>query len=225
MPDNDHQSLATGFMQILVWLTVLGAVGLVGGNIVGSIVVPGHDFVADTVSDLAAGRYEIIQDVSLYGFATSLFALALAAAHVHNGTTSWSILTFTLAFLAVCVVIIGARNEYGDGDSAGIVIHIYIVYALGLLFSVVFAIAGLRGGRIADFIVPVSWVCFVLWITGAPIFFFLPTEWDGLWERGLGVVSVVWAITFALGLGKYCQQRAGRTGYCCLYPRGVGAST
>ena len=209
MSDADHQYLAPGFIRSLIWITILGAVGLVGGNVVGSIVVPGHDFVADTVSDLAAGRYEIIQDVSLYGFAGALTALALAAAHVHNGVTSWSLLTFCLVLLALCVVVIGARNEYGDSDNEGIVIHIYIVYALGALFAAAFLLMAREGGRIADFMVPLSWTCLALWVVGAPVFFMLPTEWDGLWERGLGVISTVWAIGFALALRQFARANHG----------------
>lgn len=198
-------------MTTLVWLTILGAIGLVGGNIAGSIVVPNHDFVADTVSDLAAGRYEIIQDVSLYGFAISLISLGLASAHVHNGITRWSIMTFGLVLLALCVVIIGARNEYGDGDNDGIVIHIYIVYALGILFTAVFALMALEGGRIAGYLSTVSWWCLALWVVGAPIFFIMPTGWDGLWERGLGVICVVWAIVYAVALRQFARDHRGET--------------
>ncbi len=206
MPSSGHQYLAPGFLRCLVWVTALGAVGLVGGNIVGSYVVPGHDWVADTVSDLAAGKYEIIQDVSLYGFAASLTALGLACAHLHNGVAKWSLLTFCLVLLALCVVIIGARNEYGDGDSEGIVIHIYVVYAIGVLFAAAFTLTALEGGRIAGFMVPLSWVCLVLWAIGAPIFFTLPTAWDGVWERGLGVITVVWALGFALALRQFARD-------------------
>ncbi len=211
MPNANHQYLAPGFMRTLIWITVLGAIGLIGGNIVGSIVVPGHDFVADTVSDLAAGRYEIIQDVSLYGFAASLTALSLACAHLHNGVTRWSLLTFALILLALCVVIIGARNEYGDGDNEGIVVHIYIVYALGALFAAVFLLMALEGGRIAAFMPALSWGCLVLWGLGAPIFFLLPTEWDGLWERGLGVITVVWALGYANALHLFARAHRDET--------------
>ena len=211
MTQANHQYLAPGFMHTLVWLTIIGSIGLVGGNILGSMVVPNHDFVADTVSDLAAGRYEIIQDVSLYGFAISLFALGLASSHVHNGVTRWSLLTFALVLLALCVVIIGARNEYGDGDNEGIVIHIYIVYALGILFTAVFALMALEGKRIAGFLSTVSWVCLALWSIAAPIFFILPTEWDGLWERGLGVIAVVWAIAYAMALRQFAHENRDDT--------------
>ena len=206
METAEHQYLAPGFTRSLSWLAILGAIGLVVGNIVGSIVVPNHDFVADTVSDLAAGRYEIIQDVSLYGFAIALVALGLASAHLHNGAPQWSFLTFCLVVLALCVVIIGARNEYGDGDSDGVVIHIYVVYALGILFAAVFALMGMQGGRVAEFLVPLSFVCLAIWAIAAPIFFILPTEWDGIWERGLGVVTVAWTIGYGLALRRFALR-------------------
>ncbi|KIN70735.1 putative membrane protein [Sulfitobacter noctilucae] len=208
MLSSDHQNLAPGFLNSLVWIIFLGAIGLIGGNIIGSIVVPDHDWVADTVSDLAAGRYEIIQDISLYGFAATLTALALACAHLHNGSARWSLLTFALVLLALCVVIIGARNEYGDGDNDGIVIHIYVVYALGILFAAAFALMAVEGARIAPFMVPLSWVCLILWAIGAPVFFMLSTAFDGAWERGLGVITVVWALGFAFALRQFARKNS-----------------
>ena len=206
MTNASPEIVAPGFIGWMVWIAVLGALSLLLGNLVGSIVVPGHDFVADTVSDLAAGKYEIIQDVALYGFAASLMALALGAAVLHDGQTKWSLLIGALALLAACVVIIGARNEYGDNDSDGVVIHIYVVYVIGALFAACFLIGGLAGSRIAGFFAPLSWLCLVLWAVGAPVFFFLPTEWDGLWERGLGVICVVWVIGFAWAMRHRSQQ-------------------
>jgi len=207
MPNATHQYLASGFLQTLCGIAVLGSIGLIGGNIVGSIVVPGHDFVADTVSDLAAGRYEIIQDLALYGFAGALTALSLACAHLHNGNKRWSALTFALVLLALCVVVIGARNEYGDSDNEGIVVHIYVVYALGLLFAAAFALMALEKGRFGSRLRIISWTCFAIWAVAAPIFFFLPTEWDGLWERGLGVIAVIWTISVAVTLHRFAKAR------------------
>ena len=209
MSDAAPEYLAPGFIGLMVWIAILGSISLILGNLVGSVVVPGHDFVADTVSDLAAGKYEIIQDVALYGFAAALMALALVATIFHNGDRRWSILIFALALLSACVIIIGARNEYGDNDSEGFVIHIYVVYVLGVLFATTFLITGLSGARFAPFLQPLSWGCLALWAVGAPIFFFLPTEWDGLWERGLGVICVTWTIGFAWALRHRCRETHG----------------
>lgn len=185
-------------------VAILGTIALIVGNIVGSIVVPGHDWVADTVSDLAAGRYEIIQDVSLYGFAAALLALSHAAAHLHLGGKAWNGVILGLVLLALCVVVIAARNEYGDGDNEGIVVHIYVVYALGALFAAVFVMAGFSGARLG--LTTMSRICAILWCLGAPVFFVLPTEWDGAYERGLGAITATWVAFFGWQLVRLSRQ-------------------
>lgn len=176
---------------------MLGSLALVAGNVVGSMVVPGHDWVADTVSDLAAGKYEFIQDVSLYGYAAALLACAIGAAHYHLGTGRWSVGILCLTLLALMVVIIGARNEYGDGDEEGIVLHIYFVYVLGALFAAAPFLMARGMGREARSFRWIALTCGALWALAAPIFFFLPTGWDGAWERGLGLITVVWIVSLS----------------------------
>lgn len=179
---------------------MIGAVGtliLIGGNVLGSMLVPNHDWVADTVSDLAAGRYEIIQDVALYAYASALVALAIGAAHVHLDGDRWNASIASLCILALLVVVIGARNEYGDGDNEGVVIHIYLVYGLGVFFTLLFFCAAKGMGEVSRSYRRLSIVCGVLWVLGAPIFFLLPTGFDGAWERGLGLITAAWALGFA----------------------------
>lgn len=192
-----HRRLSPTFLVLLAWLSLFGGISLIAGNVVGSMVVPDHDWVADTVSDLAAGRYEIIQDVALYGFAGTLAALSLGCAHLHGGGWKWTSLTVALMVLAVCVVIIGARNEYGDGDNEGIVIHIYIVYLMGVLFVAAFALAARIFMDTASKFAKISWCCAAVWALGAPVFFLMSTAYDGAWERGLGIVSIIWTTAFA----------------------------
>ncbi|WP_227267692.1 DUF998 domain-containing protein [Roseobacter weihaiensis] len=196
MQIDDHQP-DKHLLNAAAWIAGIGTLCLLLGNVVGSIVVPDHDWVADTVSDLAAGRYEIIQDVALYGYAASLIACAIAAAHLHLDGTRWNVGIACLALLAMCVVVIGARNEYGDNDSEGIVIHIYVVYVLGLLFAVLFLSMARGLSGIARRYGVISYCCAALWIVGAPVFFLLPTEYDGAFERGLGVITMVWVTSFS----------------------------
>lgn len=202
MTDTHQPPIANGFLRILAVVAIVGSLSLLMGNIWGSIVVPGHDWVKDTVSALAAGPHAIIQDFSLYGFAAALLALSLASAHIHSGETSWSTITLLLALLAGLITVIGARNEYGDGDSGGLVIHIYLVYVMGALFAGLFALMAVEGDRFAFPMQVISWICLALWAVGAPIFFILPTEWDGLWERGLGLITLVWSVSYALALWR-----------------------
>ncbi|MFD0860050.1 DUF998 domain-containing protein [Roseovarius aquimarinus] len=179
------------------WLLIAcGALGLGGcaalilGTLIAPIYVPNHDWVSDTISDLAAGRWEILMDIALYGFAAGLMATALAAAHAHLGKTGWSLGVMSLSLLAAIVVIIGARNEYGDNDNEGVVIHIYLVYAMGALFTLLSAVmqAGLRSSghvRAAWWIIGLG----VGWAVMSPVFLMSPTSIDGLLERILGLFA------------------------------------
>lgn len=196
------QARDDGFLQLCAGLSLFGFVCMIGGNIVGSIMVPGHDFVADTISDLGAGRYEIIQDVAFYAFAGAVMVLAMALAHVHPGGWPWTGGVFALAVIGSLTVVIGARNEYGDGDNEGVVIHIYLVYglALMLLAAPLLLWRGLQDWGVVY--ARVAIVFAVLWLIAAPIFFFMPTAYDGLWERGLGVLALVWLTSLAIGLWR-----------------------
>lgn len=176
-------------LLLLAGLGFFGCASLVGGTIAAQIVVPGHDWIADTISDLGAGEWEIIMDVALYGFAAGLFAMALAASHVHLGGIGWSAGVVSLAILAALVVVVGARNEYGDGDSDGVVIHIYLVYGLGALFLATPLSMAAGFGR------DHPWARLALiglanaWAVGAPLFLMAPTTIDGLAERILGLIA------------------------------------
>ena len=192
-------------------IAIFGSICLLVGNIVGSMVVPNHDWVADTVSDLAAGKYEIIQDVALYGYAAALIACALGAAHFHAHTLRWNGGILSLAILAASVIVIGARNEYGDQDSDGIVIHVYLVYVLGVFFTALFVLMAQGMAAVDKSFAYISYACAVLWGAGAPIFFVLPTNIDGAFERGLGVVTMVWVCSFGWMLITVARRADART--------------
>lgn len=178
-------------------IAILGVFACLVGNVIGSMIVPDHNWVADTISDLAAGEYEIIQDVALYGFASAVMACALGAAHLHQDGVRWNIGILSLAIVAVCVVIIGARNEYGDQDNDGVVIHVYVVYALGFFFSAAMFLMARGLGHVQGIYKTLSYLMGILWVLGAPIFFVMPTGYDGAYERGLGLVISAWVLVFA----------------------------
>jgi hypothetical protein len=187
---------------------IAGSIALVGGTLIGGIVVPGHDPIADTVSDLAAGRFEWIQDVSLYAYAAGLIAAAIGAADRRLDSGRWSAGVLMLALLGLCVTIIAARNEYGDGDREGIEVHIYLVYALGALhLAAPLAMArGLFAAR--PLFGRISQATAVIWLVGAPMFFLVPTSIDGLVERGLGLVAALWVAAIGLAVMRGAARTA-----------------
>lgn len=198
---------APNLIRALSTLAILGAWILVAGNVIASIIVPGHDWIADTVSDLGAGRYEIVQDVTLYAYAAAATAVALCLAHVHPGQKGWSVAILMQAFLSVCVTVIAARNEYGEGDSEGVVVHIYVVYAMGAAYVAGFAASGVAFGPAAPRLSRFSWICSGIWAAGAPAFFLMPTDYDGAFERALGLVSVVWTSAVAVWFWRLSRAR------------------
>ena len=156
--------------------------------LIADFVVPNHDWISDTISDLGAGKYEFIVDIGIYTLSSAFIATALLAAHIHLGGWRWSLGLVGLALLGLVIFLIGARNEYGDNDSDGVVIHIYLVYALGLMMAAV--PVGVAYSRI---LVGIS----ILWIVSAPIFLFLPTKIDGIYERYLALIAFALILTLA----------------------------
>ncbi|MCB8838769.1 DUF998 domain-containing protein [Aurantimonas sp. VKM B-3413] len=187
---------------------VLGCVVVVLANVVGVIVQPKDGLVADTISDLAAGDYAIIMDVGLYAFAAGILAAAAGLRRLHWGNWSWTVGSWLLTLVAIMIVVIGAYGEYGDNDVGGLVIHLPLVLAMALTFtaSALLTAAGFYRHRRRWFWFNI--VCAVLWVAGAAAFWFSPTAIDGLVERLVGGVMVVWLFA----LSKLLIDRSkGRT--------------
>ena len=194
---------APGFMLCLGWVAILGCVVFTVSILIADFVVPEHDWMADTISDLGAGRYEFIVDIGIYAFSAALIACALLCAHMHFGGAWWSGGTIGLALLGLIVFLVGARNEYGDRDSDGVVIHIYLVYALGLIMLTVPWMLSNGFADISPVVAKAMKGISLIWLVSAPPFFFLPTGIDGIYERYLGLIAMAMVVL----LGRFFIQR------------------
>ncbi|SEV94118.1 Protein of unknown function [Cognatiyoonia koreensis] len=184
-------------LLVLGWYAVFGCAAFIASIFIADAVVPNHDWIADTISDLGAGEYEFIVDIGLYAFSASLISVALIAAHEHLGGWRWSVGLVCLAILGLIVFLVGARNEYGDNDSEGVVIHIYLVYGLGVLMSVIPWLMAKGTNRVSTTYGRLLTGMSALWILSAPIFFILPTAYDGIYERYLGLIAIAVVLTLA----------------------------
>ena len=187
-----------GLMIGLGFYAIVGCVLFAISILTADIVVPDHDWIADTISDLGAGRYEFIVDTGIYAFSAAFISVALLSAHVHMGGMGWTAGLIGLALLGLIVFLVGARNEYGDNDSEGVVIHGYLVYALGALMAVVPWVMAKGARREAPIYGRILTGTAIVWTVSAPIFFILPTSIDGIYERYLGLIAFVLVITLAV---------------------------
>ncbi|QXT39652.1 DUF998 domain-containing protein [Gymnodinialimonas ceratoperidinii] len=179
-----------GFLKAMALTIWAGCIAVVVGLLVAQAMVPEYNWIADTISDLAAGENEIIMDVALYGFAFSFFAAALGLSHVRGWDWRLPVSGLSMAGIAALIVVIGARNEYGDNDNDGVVIHVQLVYGLGVLMAAAPFLAARFAGEVHDGYGTALRVLGAVWIVAAPIFFFTGTSYDGLYERGLGLLAI-----------------------------------
>lgn len=191
LPEHPH------ILRGMAVLAFAGPIIFVLSILIADVVVPDHDWVADTISDLGAGRFEFIVDIGIYAYAATLIACAVATSHAHLGGRGWTLGIYGLIAAGLIVFLIGARNEYGDGDDSTWHIHIYLVLAVYAIFAVIpwtmargMAAIVPRAGLVARGMG-------ILWIPTAPVFLFMSTEIDGLYERFLGLQTFVFVYALA----------------------------
>ncbi len=205
-PLPEHPHILRGMAVIAMVGPVIFAISI----LIADFVVPDHDWIADTISDLGAGRYEFIVDIGIYAYAGSLIALSSGSAHAHLGGRGWTAGVYGLILTGLIVFLVGARNEYGDGDNEGVVVHVYLVYALGAAFAIIPWGMSAGAGAIDRSYGIVCKAVTVLWIPMAPIFFFLATGYDGLYERILGLITFIFVYAIALTLWGRAQALRDR---------------
>ena len=195
------------FVRACALVVLIGVVAMAIATTAADIVVPNNDFVSDTISEMAAGQdTRWIADLGIYGLAVGIMFAALGCAHLHPGSTRWSIGTGLLGIAAFVVFMIGVRNEYGDGDNDGVSIHLYLVAALGVLLTVVPLLLSAAAGLVSHRHLVALRLLGILWGIAAPIFFIMPDGYDGLYERGLGVLAGLILLTIA----SLLRRGAGR---------------
>lgn len=147
--------------------------------------------IADTISAMAAGPDMWLAEIGIYAFAFAFMAIALGAAAAHPGSWAWSAATMGFVALGVIVFLIGFRDEYGDDDRmTSEVVHIELVYTLAGVLALSTLLASQGGRLVDDRIAKHLRMLAGVWIVAAPVFVFLPTAYDGLYERLLGALAI-----------------------------------
>ena len=203
----------TRFDRVAAGVAILGAIAVIVANLVGAWMHPSTGLVADTISNLAAGRYHWVLDAALviYGVGMGMIALALWDFDLGSdvpGGWHWRTGAALIGLVGIAVAVIALWNEYGDGVPGGVTIHLEVVIAMGIAFTlgtVLLSLGLVRLGR--------GWSAFSLWsgilwlIFGIAFFYFVPDGWDGLVERIAAGIMVVWSLGMARLIGRQRSLR------------------
>lgn len=184
--------------ELLVFCGLIGLAGTLAPvpAVVWATSVAEHQFIADTISDLARGPHRRIMDTGFYMNAAGLIALAIAAAHAHLDRLAWSLGLFCLTFLALVVVMLGLWDEFQTGPQTppGMTVHTRLSLFLGPLY-----LAGpllmARGAAQAHQAFGRMFVAAaVLWLVFATAFKFAPTNYDGVLEKIALASTMLWTL-------------------------------
>ena len=188
--EKNIQNLNDFYLKTMVFIGFISCLITVATSVYAPFQVPDYNWISDTISDLAAGDSELIMDLGIYSLASAQIAVALGTSHLYLDGKRWlgGIICFVL--LAVITIIIGARNEYGDSDNTGLVIHSYIVPILGVLFTLAPLLFAKGIGTISKKLKYSLVVLSIIWSISAISFYLVPTQYDGIFERFLGIIAI-----------------------------------
>ena len=207
MSKNIDKSSGSTLSLICGIIGIFGCLAVIVTDVIGIIVVDDHNPISDTISALAIEKYAWIQDIGLDLYAAAMIACAIGLYAWNLGGTKWKIGTVLLLLLGIDVILIAEHNQYAGREGVGANIHIQCVYALAVLFTALTLLlaSGLRkvGRNWYRFSIGIA----IFWIVLAPIFFFVPTNIDGAYERFISLITIAWvaAISWLLirkGQGK-----------------------
>ena len=183
---------------------ICGIVGIAGSSIaiitdfIGAAVVDGYNPIRQTISDLAIGDYGWIQDIGLNLYAISLLICAIALWRWNLGDWRWRLGSVLLFLLSIDIIVISEHDQYANlAGSSGRSIHLYAVYVLGILFPLTCIAFSFGLRQISRKWWYFSYIIVALWVIFGPPFFQIPTALDGLYERFVAVILLIW--TTAMG--------------------------
>ena len=172
-----------------------------------------YSYVADTISDLAAGTYSKVPDLALKGFSIAAGVVGLALWRWKPGARNddswrWSIGCAVVCALAPVLYWIAAYDGYSGEPTGEMTIHLYLVYALGAGFPIAAWLLGPGFEAVSHRWRNLSLGLAAVWVIAAPYFMFMGTSWDGLYERGLAVLLLAWFAAAAWNLVRHGRGRA-----------------
>ena len=171
---------------------IFGCLSVIIANIIGIIVVEKHNPISETISALAITKYAWIQDLGLNLYAAAMIACAIGLYTWNLEGLRWKIAAVLLGLLGIDVILIAEHNQYAGRPGVGASIHIQCVYALAVLFALITLLLSFGLRRVGRNWYRYSMGTAIVWTVLAPIFFFVPTNIDGAYERFISLITISW---------------------------------
>lgn len=154
--------------------------------------------------------YAWIQDLGLDLFAFGMVACAIALSKWRINKVKWKIGTLLLFLLGIDIILIAEHNKYAGREGIGSAIHLQCVIVMAVLFTLT-AILLASGLRKANRIwYRYSMGTAIFWMVLSPIFFIVPTQIDGAYERFIAMIMVSWVAAISWILIQHGQGRLSK---------------
>lgn len=175
-------------------IAVLGAVLAVAGDIITVRLNDQINFIANTVSEGAAGPHSIWVDLGLSAEAAGLAAIGWGLYSWRGEGLRFKAGCAALGLTALIILAIAWHNAYGDGEPSAFVIHEPLTLVMGLLFAAALGLLAKDLGEMDTGYFRFSFIAGGAWILVWPAFVISPEAWNGAVERVAGFTLVVWMV-------------------------------
>jgi hypothetical protein len=187
--------------RILGGIAIGGCAISIIADLVGAGMSEQVGMMRDTISDLAASKGEgtpadELADFGIYAFVASVLATTYGLLRWRIDRLDWKIGSWLLVIVAACVVLIAGYEAYTTGE--GPVIHYRLVYVLGIAFPLTVLLTAGQFWEIKKWLGMALYTLGAIWLIFGPLFFLVPTGWDGLYERMLAGLMLIWFITMGV---------------------------
>lgn len=182
--------------RILGGIAVIGCLAAVITDLSGAALSDRIGLFSDTISNLAAGNYDDVADLGIYAFAAGVLATTAGLLRWRIDRWDWKIGVWLLVVVAVCVTLIAGYEAYSTGD--GPVIHYRLVYVLGIIFPLTVLLTAGQFWEIRKWLGAALYALGVIWMVLGPIFYWIPTGYDGAYERLLALMMLGWFVTMGV---------------------------
>lgn len=169
--------------------------------------LPGKSLFSTTISNLAAGRHSLWQDISLIAVALACVASGLVLFYRLQSLRA-KVGAVLLSSVGATILLLAVYNEYGDNDTGGLVIHLELVGFIGIGLAITMCLLADELQRIRNWLKPASYIGAATWLVTGLIFFGVSTSIDGLVERSAAAVMLIWLSLLCYGLIRLDRSSA-----------------